>query len=212
MALPKGTPVEAVARAVSSEYVRGMCWALAYYLDDCPSWSWLFPYHFAPMAEDMAAALSRLEGSADGKVRRTILGDHTNSIYRAHMKDTYAKVRGCLSTMKSAQVGIFLFGGLDRQGPADAETAAALAKIGHFASGEPTSAISQLLCVLPRSSAHAVPSARARTLMTDNASPLAPSFTGKLTYDTRGENHKWKWTAIFPFASPTAVMQARPRD
>ena len=103
--LPKGTPVEGVAAAVSSEYLRGMCWALAYYLDDCPSWSWLFPYHFAPLAQDMAAAMARLEGG---------------------------------------------------------ERPELLAQVSSFEAGAPTSAISQLLCVLPRSSAAAVPDAAAR--------------------------------------------------
>ena len=144
--LPKGTPAERIADSVASEYVRGMCWALEYYLHDCPSWGWLFPYHFAPLAQDMAAALSK-QG-------------------------------------KSAKLATF-----DR-------------------SKGPTSSISQLLCVLPRSSAPAVPNADAQALMTDKQSPLAASFETKMTYDTRGESRKWKWTAVFPFASPDQVMKA----
>ena len=36
--------VEDIAKRVAEEYVRGMCWALEYYLSDCPSWKWLYPF------------------------------------------------------------------------------------------------------------------------------------------------------------------------
>jgi hypothetical protein len=144
--LPKGTSPESIADSVASEYVRGMCWALEYYLHDCPSWGWLFPYHFAPLAQDMAAALTK-QGTS------TTLATFDGSV-------------------------------------------------------GPTSSISQLLCVLPRSSAPAVPNADAQKLMCDPASPLAASFETKMSYDTRGESRKWKWTAVFPFASPDQVMKA----
>ena len=143
--LPKGTSPEKIAGRVANEYVRGMCWALEYYLHDCPSWGWLFPFHFAPLAQDMAAALTKQGNSEE------------------------------LATFDGS-VG-------------------------------PTSSISQLLCVLPRSSAPAVPNAKAQTLMCDPASPLAASFEAKMTYDTRGESRKWKWTAVFPFASPDQVTK-----
>ena len=75
-------------------------------------------------------------------------------------------------------------------------------RLGEFQPGEPTSSISQMLCVLPRESVNAIPDEKARALMLDDEAVLAPSFQGGLSYDTRGEERKWKWTAIFPFASP----------
>ena len=125
-----------------------MCWALEYYLSDCPSWKWLYPFHFAPMAIDMAAATARA-------------GNET--IQR-------------LSTFEC--------------------------------NTSPSSPITQLLCVLPRSSVHAIPNQKAQALMLDTSSILDPSFVDEVRYDTRGEDRKYKWTAVFPFASPAAVAQA----
>lgn len=44
---------EPIAKLVTEEYIRGLCWVLAYYYQGCPDWKWFFPFHYAPFASDM---------------------------------------------------------------------------------------------------------------------------------------------------------------
>ena len=44
---------ETVRAAVSKAFVEGLVWVMRYYYDGVASWTWYFPFHYAPFASDL---------------------------------------------------------------------------------------------------------------------------------------------------------------
>jgi 5'-3' exonuclease len=42
-----------VVQDLCRAYIEGLQWVLAYYYRGCPSWTWYFPFHYAPMASSL---------------------------------------------------------------------------------------------------------------------------------------------------------------
>ena len=62
--LPAGPEQTAAVRGLVAEYVRGLAWVLKYYYAGVASWTWFYPYHYAPFASDLTD-LSSVDASFD---------------------------------------------------------------------------------------------------------------------------------------------------
>lgn len=52
---------------VARAYVEGLAWVLLYYFQGCPSWTWYYPYHYAPFAADFVDMANQVVTFDKGK-------------------------------------------------------------------------------------------------------------------------------------------------
>ncbi|SMR41721.1 unnamed protein product [Zymoseptoria tritici ST99CH_1A5] len=52
---------------VARHYVEGLAWVLLYYFQGCPSWTWYYPFHYAPFAADFVDMEKQVVSFEKGK-------------------------------------------------------------------------------------------------------------------------------------------------
>lgn len=50
--VPEAKQKEELIKPMVEAYVQGICWVAAYYFDKVASWTWFYPYHYAPFSSD----------------------------------------------------------------------------------------------------------------------------------------------------------------
>nr|CCA30120.1 GF20490, related [Neospora caninum Liverpool]CEL71366.1 TPA: GF20490, related [Neospora caninum Liverpool] len=145
--------VETLASDVALAYIVGLQWVLLYYYQGCNSFDWFFPFHYAPLAVDLADELQRrlkLDASKEETQRRD---------------SSIGNARAAHSLKCTTSRGVSIEG-----------------KQISFTLGMPFRAFEQLMAVLPPYSASCLPREHA-AVMTNPRSAIADFYPADVKMD-----------------------------
>ena len=169
--------------SVATSYVEGLCWVMRYYYEGCASWTWFFPFHYAPFAADIAQAINPDEEPA------MELGEWRGIRESPHCCCWLALLLLLLAGCAAAAA---------RKRLLTSAQSLSLA-------GKPFKPFEQLMGVLPPRSSHALPAPMAK-LMKDPDSELADFYPIDFAIDLNGKRFAWQ---VQSAASPALAASSR---
>jgi 5'-3' exonuclease len=189
---------------VAAAYVTGLQWVLHYYYDGVVSWSWYFPYHYAPLMSDLVGlgdiVISFESGAAplpthrDGERER----ERRSGPRVAYMVDDACNrnawclsltADSCVCASVRACVGVSVRGWVG------------------WGTGAPFRPFEQLMGVLPPASLPLLPRAY-WPLMTEHDSPLRAFFPPAFKSDLNGKRNEWEAVVLIPFIDEKRLLAA----
>nr|PIL97085.1 putative 5'-3' exoribonuclease [Toxoplasma gondii COUG] len=170
--------VEQLASDVALAYIVGLQWVLLYYYQGCNSFDWFFPFHYAPLAVDLADELQRRLKLDDQKEERERRGSALGS------------VQGLPRCGHSRGVSLGQDGNFEIS----------------FTLGTPFRAFEQLMAVLPPYSASCLPREHAAVMMNPR-SAIADFYPSDVKMDPNGKRHQWQWVVLLPFIDENRLLR-----
>ncbi|PHJ18885.1 5-3 exoribonuclease [Cystoisospora suis] len=183
--------IEALSRDVALAYIVGLQWVLYYYFQGCKSFNWFYPFHYAPLAVDLADELKRKLGGGAGEInsnRASYGREATNS------SSSSASSSATPSIQDNRQI--------DREGTVKQLQPFEIT----FELGTPFRAFEQLMSVLPPYSASCMPPAHA-ALMTNPVSPISDFYPTDVRMDPNGKRFQWQWVVLLPFIDEERLLK-----
>ncbi|KAA6403374.1 MAG: putative 5'-3' exoribonuclease 1 [Streblomastix strix] len=183
-------PIYSEHRSVIRSYMEAVQWVFLYYYRGCVSWSWYYPYIYAPLLCD----LCELTAIA----AQTILDSSLNQ--QSSLNQSFALIDSQQSTSVTPIYSKYTRQEYFYQG----HTQSPIAVTFSFKEEKPVRPFEQLLSVLPPGSDTLLP-APFRPLMHENDSPLIQYYPLQFEVDMEFAHMPWEGVCVLPFMNVKEV-------